>query len=142
MKLFACADLSSNQDLRAVEPVDENQALRARAYCWLGDFDNKCADTSGNQSGLQGLLNGRALSLPKPDYPAEARAKGLSGSVSISVLLDEKGNVIKAHGVCGGDPVLTGAALPSARGAKFSPTLFNGRPIQVSGIITYRFIRQ
>jgi len=147
MKIFACGNLLSRQDpkdFRVVdEPFDENQALVARAYCWLGEFEDKCADSPGNQfGGRQGLLNGRALRLPKPDYPAEARAHGLSGTVFISVLLDEKGNVIKARGVCGGDPVLTGASLGSARGAKFSATLFNGTPIQATGIITYRYIRQ
>ena len=147
MKVFACANLHSFQtakDLRvADEPFDENKAVITRAYCWLGEFDEKCADTPSDQyGGRQGFLNGKAVRLPKPDYPAIARAQRLTGTVFISVLVNEKGDVIKARGVCGGNPVLTSGSLVSARDAKFTATTLNGQPIPVTGIITYRFIRQ
>jgi tetratricopeptide (TPR) repeat protein len=149
MKDFACANLFSQVGLQkkiplaVVDPTDENQAIVARAYCWIGELDDGCADSAGNKfGGAQGLLNGKALSMPKPSYPPEARFAGASGSIFVAVLLDEGGNVIKARSVCNGHPLLTGVSLAAAREAKFTPTSINGKPIKAMGIITYRFVRQ
>ena len=86
-----------------------------------------------------GVLNGRAISLPKPAYPPAARAVRAGGSVNVQVLIDEEGRVISAHAV-GGNPLLIPAAEVAARGARFSPTLLSGQPVKVSGIITYNFV--
>lgn len=86
-----------------------------------------------------GVLNGKATSLPKPSYPAAARAMRASGSVSVQVLISENGSVISAHAVSG-HPLLRAAAEGAARGARFSPTLLSGQPVKVSGVITYNFV--
>lgn len=86
-----------------------------------------------------GVLNGKAVSLPKPPYPPAAKAVRASGSVSVQVLVDEKGNVISASAVSG-HPLLRAAAAAAAREAKFSPTLLSGTPVKVSGVITYNFV--
>ena len=41
-----------------------------------------------------GVLNGKAISLPKPAYPAIARTAHASGTVVVQVLIDENGNVV------------------------------------------------
>ena len=86
-----------------------------------------------------GVLNGKAMSLPKPAYPDAARAVKASGSVTVKVLIDENGNVISAEATSG-HPLLRAAAVNAARSAKFSPTLLSGQPVKVSGVITYNFI--
>lgn len=86
-----------------------------------------------------GVLNGKAISLPKPAYPPAARAVRAGGSVNVQVLIDEEGRVVSAHAVSG-NPLLTSAAESAARGARFSPTLLSGQPVKVSGIITYNFV--
>jgi protein TonB len=86
-----------------------------------------------------GVLNGKATSLPKPAYPAAARAVRASGSVSVQVLISESGGVISASAVSG-HPLLRAAAESAARGARFSPTMLSGQPVKVSGVITYNFI--
>nr|MBA3352045.1 TonB family protein [Blastocatellia bacterium] len=86
-----------------------------------------------------GVLNGKAIALPKPPYPAAARAVGASGAVSVQVLIDESGDVVSASPVSG-HPLLRAAAAQAARGAKFSPTQLEGMPVKVSGIITYNFV--
>jgi protein TonB len=85
-----------------------------------------------------GVVNGKATSLPKPAYPAAARAVGAKGSVSVSVLIDENGNVVSAS-ASGGHPLLRGPAEQAARRAKFAPTQLSGQPVKVSGVITYVF---
>src|SRR5688572_28557190 len=86
-----------------------------------------------------GVLNGKAISLPKPPYPPAARAVGASGAVSVQVLIDENGNVVSANAVTG-HPLLRAAAVSAARSARFSPTVLSGQPVKVSGIITYNFV--
>jgi TonB family protein len=86
-----------------------------------------------------GVVNGKALALPKPDYPAAAMAVKASGSVSVQVLIDENGNVETATAVSG-HPLLRQTAEQAARSAKFSPTTLSGQPVKVSGVITYNFI--
>jgi len=86
-----------------------------------------------------GVLNGKATSLPKPAYPAAARAVRAGGSVSVQVTISESGSVISANAVSG-HPLLRAAAESAARGAHFSPTLLSGQPVKVTGVITYNFI--
>lgn len=86
-----------------------------------------------------GVLNGKAIMLPKPSYPPAARAVGASGAVSVQVLIDEDGNVVSATAVSG-HPLLRAAAVEAARGAKFSPTRLQGIPVKVAGVITYNFV--
>lgn len=86
-----------------------------------------------------GVLNGKAISLPKPPYPPAAAAVRAQGAVTVSVTLDEDGNVIAASAVSG-HPLLRAAAVEAARGAKFSPTLLEGTPVKVTGVLVYNFI--
>ncbi|MFN0279773.1 MAG: TonB family protein [Pyrinomonadaceae bacterium] len=86
-----------------------------------------------------GVLNGKATSLPKPAYPAAAKAIRASGSVNVQVLIDESGRVISASAVSG-HPLLRAAAVSAAQAATFSPTRLSGQPVKVSGIIAYNFV--
>jgi len=85
-----------------------------------------------------GILNGKAISLPKPEYPAIARSARQSGTVSVQVIVDEDGRVISAKAVSG-PPLLQAAAAKAAAEALFSPTKLSGKPVKVTGIITYNF---
>ena len=88
-----------------------------------------------------GVLNGKAISLPKPAYPPIAKAAHASGTVVVQVLIDENGNVVSAHAVSG-HPLLQGAAVGAARQARFSPTKLSGQPVKVTGVIQYNFVAQ
>src|SRR5918911_205685 len=88
-----------------------------------------------------GVLNGKAISLPKPAYPPIARAAHASGTVVVQVLIDENGTVVSAHAISG-HPLLQGAAVGAARQARFSPTKLSGQPVKVTGTIIYNFVAQ
>lgn len=88
-----------------------------------------------------GVLNGKAISLPKPAYPPIARAAHASGTVVVQVLIDENGSVVSAHAVSG-HPLLQAVAVGAARQAKFSPTKLSGQPVRVTGVIQYNFVAQ
>ena len=86
-----------------------------------------------------GVLNSRASELPKAEYPAAALAVRASGTVVVNVLIDESGNIIQATAVSG-HPLLKSSAVDAARKAKFVPTMLNGQPVKVSGMLTYAFV--
>ena len=88
-----------------------------------------------------GVLNGKAISLPKPAYPPIARQAHASGTVVVQVTIDENGSVISARAVSG-HPLLQAVAVAAARGARFSPTKLSGQPVKVTGVITYNFVAQ
>ena len=88
-----------------------------------------------------GVLNGKAITLPKPEYPAIARQANVSGTVVVQVTIDEYGNVIATRAVSG-HPLLQASAVAAAREAKFSPTFMMGEPVKVTGVITYTFVAQ
>jgi protein TonB len=87
-----------------------------------------------------GVLNGKAISLPKPNYSATAKAVGASGDVQVQVLIDERGNVVSANAISG-SPLLRPDAEKAARQAKFSPTYLSDQAVKVSGLIVYRFTK-
>ena len=88
-----------------------------------------------------GVLNGKAVRLVQPPYPAIARSARASGQVRVQIVIDENGNVISATPVSG-HPLLQGAAVSAARSSKFTPTKLSGMPVKVSGVIIYNFVAQ
>jgi len=112
---------------------DEARELKARVYG---------PETPGPKIVTPGVvLNGMAISLPKPAYPEEARALRASGKVVVQVVIDEFGSVIRACAIQG-PPILARASETAAYGAKFTSTLLKGRPVKVGGIITYNFVHR
>lgn len=85
-----------------------------------------------------GVLNGKALDLPMPQYPEVARRMRLSGLVQVEVVVDENGKVISARALSG-PASLRDVAVQAALRARFSPTKLSGQGVKVSGQINYNF---
>jgi tetratricopeptide (TPR) repeat protein len=85
-----------------------------------------------------GIVNGRAIELAKPSYPAEAKAVQQSGTVQVRVLINEAGKVIRACAISGPSVFWRATEVAAYRSA-FSQTSIEGRPVKVTGFITYNF---
>ena len=96
------------------------------------------ASTSPKQISA-GVVNGKALNLVKPAYPAVARQANAEGAVNVQITIDEEGNVVSAEAVSG-HPLLRDAAREAALQSKFKPTVLNGQAVKVTGIIVYNFV--
>lgn len=83
-------------------------------------------------------LCGKAISLPKPDYPEEAKKQKVSGVVHIEIVIDEEGDPIWAKAV-EGHPLLQEASVKAACQSRYSPHKISGEPIKVRTVITYNF---
>jgi TonB family protein len=109
-----------------------------------GDSNTTMSPAATNTGGTPkkisgGVLNGKASSLPAPEYPAAARAVNASGAVNIQVTINEQGDIVSATAVSG-HPLLRQAAEEAARKAKFAPTLLQGIPVSVTGVLVYNFV--
>lgn len=104
-----------------------------------------------------GIVNGKAISLPKPAYPASAREAGISAVVAVNIIIGENGDVVSASAELNdqrerrdvdgskldplpADPTLRDAAEAAARLAEFAPTRLNGEPVQINGRLVYSFV--
>lgn len=73
-------------------------------------------------------------------YPEDLAGEGAGGEVELELHLDEQGAVAGAEVVRGAHPALDAAALRAATGLRFSPALWEGRPVPVRMRFVYRFL--
>jgi TonB family protein len=73
----------------------------------------------------------------QPEYPAEAKAQGLTGSVTLQIEISETGQVTDAQVIGPAGHGFDEAALAAARRLVFSPAEIDGKPAAVR--IEYRF---
>jgi protein TonB len=85
------------------------------------------------------ILTGKTLEKPAPPYPPIAKAANVQGTVAVQIVIDEQGHVISAK-AASGHPLLLNAAVQAAYKARFTPTLLSGKPVKVTGNITYNFV--
>lgn len=72
----------------------------------------------------------RALYTPAPKYPVLAKTSKVQGTVVISAILDEQGEVVEMK-IVSGPVLLYKAALDAVAQWKYQPTSLNGEPISV-----------
>jgi len=87
------------------------------------------------------VLVSKAISLPQPPYPIMAKQTRTQGAVNVQILVSEEGKVLSAQ-VVSGNPMLSTAAKDAALRARFTPTILNGQPVKIQGVITYNFVLQ
>lgn len=88
-----------------------------------------------------GVVNSRAINLGRPPYTAEARAARFSGTIPVTVTIDENGDVIHACAANSKAPLVQIEATEAAAWqSKFTPTVLSGKPVKVTGVIVYNFI--
>ena len=90
------------------------------------------------ERGMDATLCGHAISLPKPPYPEEAKAKKVGGVVRVKIVIDEEGHPIWARGI-EGHPLLLDASIKAACQSRHSPQKISGRAVRTSRIISYNF---
>jgi TonB family protein len=93
------------------------------------------SNLDSDQPVIEGLLSGKEITLMKPDYPAEAKAKGVSGKVTVAIVVNKQGRVVSARALTG-EPLLKSAAVAAARQSKFLP---GNLKRSNSGTIAYTF---
>jgi protein TonB len=84
------------------------------------------------------VLQGKAIERRVPVYPELVRRIHLQGDVAVEVIISPEGRVESARAISG-PPMLIPTALEAARGWRFGPTILNGLPVRVTGVIIFAF---
>ena len=74
----------------------------------------------------------------QPEYPAEAREKGIKGTVKLQVIVRRDGTVT-VQNVVEGDPALSPAAIEAVRQWRYEPWRLDGKPIDMQTTIEVTF---
>ena len=129
---FTCLDASN---LRATPDLD----LSRRIYRILVE-DSVLEQGYQLSPDKSELKIGEPAGKPQPDYPAGAKAAHASGVAVMRITVDESGRVVETAPLGCSTPAFVDAGASAARRASFKPTLVNGKPVRVRGIIFYRWI--
>jgi periplasmic protein TonB len=78
--------------------------------------------------------------VPKPEYPRSARRRGETGTVSMRLTVDERGQVIAVIDRSSGFPDLDTAARQAALSAQCQPYIEAGRAIRVTALQEFTFV--
>jgi len=84
------------------------------------------------------VLDGRALTRPRPAYPLAAKKAGVEGAVKVELVVSNKGRVLSAK-VLSGPPVFYEVCEAAAKQWTFTPTIVDGFPATIRGQVTFNF---
>ena len=84
------------------------------------------------------LRIGELANLVEPVYPPDARQARLEGTVKLHIVIGTNGEVESFHSLSGPDS-LARAAMIAVREWRYSPTLLNGKPVEMQEDVTFVF---
>ncbi|MBX3283438.1 MAG: TonB family protein [Acidobacteria bacterium] len=85
-----------------------------------------------------GDLNSLVVELEKPRYSEMDRRMNVQGKITVNVILDKEGKVVKVETESGPNS-LRRSAEEAVRRSKFKPATVNGQPVGASGYLTFNF---
>ena len=84
------------------------------------------------------VMAGLILTKEEPLYPADAKAKGISGAVVLHVIIGKDGTVDNLQ-VISGPQELQSSAIEAVSKWTYKPYLLNGQPVKVDTTVTVNF---
>lgn len=88
--------------------------------------------------GPERLQRGHLMTRVNPVYPEKAQQKGIEGSVKVHVVFSPEGTVTNVT-LVSGPQELAKAAMDAVRQWRYSPTLFDGKPVETEDTVTLQF---
>jgi TonB family protein len=81
----------------------------------------------------------KLVSQARPEYPADLKQQGVTGSVIIRAIISKTGDILNAQVINTVHPGLAQAALDAVKQWRYQPTLLNGQPVEVITTVTIAF---
>lgn len=103
------------------------------------DSDQSDQHKAAKEKSKQKVKKGELIEAPQPTYPDEVKGKKIEGWVVVVITIGNDGNVIYAKAKSG-PTELYAASEAAALKARFKPTLLEGTPVKVAGLISYNFV--
>ena len=127
-----CCDVSSDKDGKKLPPPQQVESK-------MNDTDDKCDFSSFKPVIVSHFVKTSLKTQFKPSYPSEAVRQALQGKISVKILVDRDGNVVKACAF-NGDAILRQAAEDAALKWKFKRKVVAGRESFVEAGISFNFV--
>ena len=86
----------------------------------------------------QGVMRTLMANQIVPNYPPEAKKKGIQGTVLLSLAVDQKGRVSDIK-VVSGHPLLMPITVEAVKRLRFRPYYLNGEAAPIQGYVSYVF---
>jgi len=112
------------------DPLTSNRDRALTGRCPPG---TRCESLSAD------VLKTKAVILGVPKYHLVAKLARVSGTIQVQVTIDEQGRVDAAQAI-GGNPLLLAVSVKAALASRFMPTLVEGKPARVTGVIMFNFV--
>jgi protein TonB len=85
------------------------------------------------------LQQASLLSHPNPEYPLEARSKGVQGVVTVAGILAKDGSLQELKIIGSSNPLLEKSVLETIHTWAFKPTLLNNTPVETMVTVVLNF---
>jgi TonB family protein len=115
---------------------------KLNAY-WPGELPDVLAslgtsEFAGTLPGVGGTPRGSYLPIVanRPNYPEEALARGLEGSVLVRYTVSTTGHTKDVEVLESSSQLFEDAAIESAENYKYEPRIIDGTPVEVAGVTT------
>jgi TonB family protein len=95
-------------------------------------------DADGNYRIGSEIRAPKRLESPRTEYPDEARAVGLEGTVIMELWVDETGRVVRAR-MLRGIPMLEESAVAAVMHWRFEPAIVDGKAVPIRMTVTHNF---
>jgi len=128
--------IGQRTDAQPNSPMPDDPDAQRLKDCVTSDRPQPEIETRAN---FNALLCGKAISLPKPAYPEEAKAKKIAGVVQVKIVIDEAGHAIWAEAI-EGPALLREPSIKAACLSRHSPMKISDRTVKAAGIISYNFV--
>lgn len=140
-KRYSCSSKNENAVLQYFANYEKQQKeiaalLKKQREYQIAKFGKLLSQISGHCEFGNGSC---PVSLVKPYYSPEAKQQRIFGKQKVTVVVDDKGKIIFAR-VRNGKPFLAQAARQAACRSKFTPMLFDNKPVKYKATIIYNFI--
>lgn len=104
----------------------------------IQDSDKPDKEKPSKEKSKEKIRKGALIEAPRPEYPDAIKEQKIEGTVAVVITIGDDGNVIDAK-ADGGPKELYAVSEAAARKARFHPTLVDGKPAKVTGVMTYNF---
>ena len=85
------------------------------------------------------VMAGRIVDKTQPKYPAAAKMKHITGSVTVEAIIDKQGSIRNLEVIASPDPELTKAAVAAVQRWRYTPYLLDGEATEVDTTIRINF---
>jgi len=113
--------------------MQESVIVRAKGTAAVAAAQRQRVRVGGN------MVPAKLVSKVDPEYPEDARSRGIHGDVVLRAVISVQGAVLSPAVIATPDQLLSQAAIKAVGQWRYQPSLLNGEPVETVTTITVNF---